>query len=240
MQNSMRTVFLHYHLFKNAGTSLDAILKAHFKERWLTQEFSSVGGNNTHLIEDWIRATSEGVIYSTHTAIGLMPQVEDVRIIPLILLRDPVKRIISAYEFERQQQVDNWGANLAKSTDFEGYVTTRLAIRNDRQCRNFQTSRLGSLQDGDAPEIQRALMGLEMIHAKGLIGLVSDFDAFIANLNVLVTQIDPSFKAKAVHSNVSKKSGVPPDPAVIDMLTQANHDDAQVLAHAEALLRRVG
>jgi len=237
VSTSPRTVFLHYHLFKNAGTSLDAILKAHFKERWLTDEFGPEGGNNTPRVEEWIRATPEGMVYSTHTAIGPLPQIDGVQVIPLILLRDPVKRIISAYKFERQQQVDNWGANLAKSTDLEGYVKTRLANKNDRQCRNFQTSRLASLQLGEAPEVQHAIAGLEQIHAQGLVGLVSDFEDFIDRLNTLVRKFEPSFKGEVVRSNVSYKSSTSPDAQVIELLTQTNQDDAQVLTHAEALLR---
>lgn len=237
MSASSRTVFLHYHLFKNAGTSLDAILKSHFGDRWVTQEFKTADENNTAQIEDWIRATPQAVIYSTHTAVGPMPQVEGVEIVPLILLRDPVKRIISAYKFERQQQVDNWGANLAKSTDLEGYVTTRLGRPNDRQCRNFQTSRLAPFHPGEAPDGQRALAGVDLIHAKGLVGLVSDFGDFIERLNKRVQQVDPSFKGEVVRSNVSSKSDDAPAPSVIDLLKQSNIDDARVLQHAESLLR---
>lgn len=232
-----RTVFLHYHLFKNAGTSLDAILEQHFQDRWVTQEFRSNGGNNTALIEDWIRATPHAVVYSTHTAVGPLPQVEGVEIVPLILLRDPVKRVISAYKFERQQQVDNWGANLAKSTDLKGYVTTRLGRPNDRQCRNFQTSRLAPFQPNDMAEAQRAIAGVDLIHTQGLVGLVSDFGGFIERLNKRVQQVDPTFKGEVVRSNASSKGDEAPDPSVIDLLKQSNIDDTRVLEHAESLLR---
>jgi len=236
MLPSTRTVFLHYHLFKNAGTSLDAILKQHFQDRWLTQEFQTANGNNTADIEAWIRATPHGIVYSTHTAIGPLPQIEGVEIVPLILLRDPVKRVISAYKFERQQQVDNWGANLAKSTDLEGYVTTRLGRPNDRQCRNFQASRLAPFCPGETPEGDRAIAGLDLIHAQGLVGLVSNFGDFIERLNKRVQQIDPTFNGEIVRSNVSSKSEDAPSPSVIDLLKQSNIDDARVLQHAENLL----
>jgi len=237
MATGTRTVLLHYHLFKNAGTSLDSILKKHFKDRWMTREFRHKGGNNTGDVEEWIRSTPDATAFSSHTMIGPLPQVEGVRIIPLILLRDPVKRIVSAYKFERQQAVDNWGANLAKSHDLAGYVRTRLDKEGDRQCRNFQTSRLAPFQQGDAPELERALAGLEMIYAQGLVGLVSDFGAFIDSLNTLVQQFEPSFKGEVVRSNVSDKSSTPPDTDVIDLLKQSNLHDAQVLARAETLLR---
>jgi len=231
-----RTVVLHYHLFKNAGTSLDSMLKKHFAERWVTQEFKHQKGNNTASVEEWIRTAPDAVAFSSHTAVGPLPQVEGVTIVPVMLLRDPVKRIISAYKFERQQQVDNWGANLAKAEDITGYVRTRLDTKGDRQCRNFQTSRLAPFFPGDAPEIDRALQGLEMLHACGLIGLVSHFDQFVDTLIARVRQIDPGFQAEAVTANVSKKGTAPEDAALLEMLAEVNGDDEIILSKARALL----
>jgi hypothetical protein len=41
LPSSSRNVILHFHLFKNAGTSLDALLKENFPTQWLTKEFES-------------------------------------------------------------------------------------------------------------------------------------------------------------------------------------------------------
>ncbi len=59
-----RTIILHYHLFKNAGTSVDAILQRNFPGRWVTREFPIAGENNTALVEDWIRETPDAIAYS--------------------------------------------------------------------------------------------------------------------------------------------------------------------------------
>ena len=36
---SRRGVIIHYHLFKNAGTSVDAILRRNFGEGWASREY---------------------------------------------------------------------------------------------------------------------------------------------------------------------------------------------------------
>jgi hypothetical protein len=59
-QPTERTIILHYHLFKNAGTSVDAILKRNFGDKWVTSEFPPMGGNNTALVEEWIIAHDDG------------------------------------------------------------------------------------------------------------------------------------------------------------------------------------
>ncbi len=112
-----RTVVLHYHLFKNAGTSLDEILKRNFGARWVTREFSMTGGDNSAELAKWITEEEDAVAFSTHTGIGPVPEVPGVRIVTIMLLRDPISRIRSAYRFERSQRADTFGARLAKETD---------------------------------------------------------------------------------------------------------------------------
>ena len=56
-----RTLILHYHFFKNAGTSVDRILVENFGADWESREFSTDSVNNTHLVEQWIRETPNGL-----------------------------------------------------------------------------------------------------------------------------------------------------------------------------------
>lgn len=227
----MRTVILHYHLFKNAGTSLDRILKDNFAEAWLTAEFSPSGGNNTDQVVSWIAETPDAVAYSSHTFLGPLPQIAGVQIIPVILLRDPLARIRSAYQFERKQNVDTWGSELARLHDLEGYVRARLARKGDRQCRNFQTSRLASMVPGDAPEVDRAISAMRLFQETGVIGRVENFAATLDTLTACVKSVYPDFKAEVVRANVSAK----PDgdqsehAAVMALLGEANQDDLAVL-----------
>jgi hypothetical protein len=195
-----RTIILHYHLFKNAGTSVDAILKKNFPGKWVTREFPANGGNNTALVEDWIRQTPQAIAYSSHTMMGPIPQVEGVRVISLMLLRDPIERIKSAYRFERTQAADTWGAQLAKEHDFEGYVRARLAQPGDRQCRNFQTYRLASLMPGEGTELERAKRALGELT---VVGRVEAFDEAMRRLAKVVGEVYSGFRCEARKMNTS-------------------------------------
>ena len=228
-----RTIILHYHLFKNAGTSVDAILKRNFGDKWVTREFPPMGENNTSMVEEWIRETPEAVAYSSHTMMGPIPQIEGVRVISFMLLRDPIERIKSAYRFERTQQADTWGAKLAKEHDFEGYVRARLARAGDRQCRNFQTYRLASMMPRAGIEQERAKRVLEELK---VVGRVEAFDDAIERLtNVLITAY-PKFSATEVKANSSEgKGGVEMSEELAGDLKVANADDLIIL-QAQRLL----
>ena len=230
-----RTIILHYHLFKNAGTSVDAILKKNFADRWVTREFPTKGGNNTALVEDWIRETPEAIAYSSHTMMGPIPQVEGVRVISFMLLRDPIERIKSAYRFERNQQAETWGARLAKEHDFEGYVRARLARPGDRQCRNFQTKRLASIVPGPGDEIDRARIALDRL---SIIGLVERFDDAVNALEVSVAEAYPRFSSPSIRTNTTSSSNHESDASLNNLLLNANSHDLDVLDTAKALIER--
>jgi hypothetical protein len=231
--SEQRTIILHYHLFKNAGTSVDEILKHNFGRAWVTHEFPSMRGNNTALVEQWIRDTPEAVAYSSHTMLGSIPQVEGVRVISLMLLRDPIERIKSAYRFERTQQAETWGAKLAKEHDFEGYVRAHLASPNGRQCRNFQTYRLASLLPGQAAELDRAKQALAQLT---VVGRVEAFSATMERLASALRSVYPAFTFDEVKANTSEgKEAVEMTDEVATMLLDANKSDLDILQNYEPL-----
>lgn len=227
----MRTVILHHHLFKNAGTSLDQILKGNFGPAWVTREFSASPSRhgNTPEVESWIRDNPEAVAFSSHTMMGPPPQVEGVRIVSMVLLRDPIDRIKSAYRFERTQVAETFGAVLAKHTDLEGYVKVRLSLKQDRQCRNFQTYRLAALVPGKGSELERAKQALERIT---IVGLVADFSGAVARLTAEISDTFPNFRWEEVHSNRSDATSATQEQSDLnELLKQYNADDLALIAH---------
>ena len=220
----MKTIILHYHLFKNAGTSIDALLKRNFEDKWVTKEFK-VTNDNSDEIRVWIEENPKAIVFSSHTMTGSIPKIEGVNIISIIMLRNPTRRIISAYKFERNQQADTWGANLAKQASFEDYVVTRLKKHGDTQCRNFQTGRLASMNLTQASRAERAINALDDF---SIVGIVEDFNKSLKLLEFMVKKSFPDFKAQSNHSNRSNESELELSPALSQLLYECNKDDNQV------------
>lgn len=236
--HTMRHIILHNHLFKNAGTSVDHILQQNFKGRWVTREFPDPRPDNTPDISGWINGNPDAIAFSSHTIQTVLPTLPDVRIIPIIMLRDPVDRIASAYRFERTQKADTRGAQLARQNGFAGYVHARLETKGDRQCRNFQTHRLAALSsDSMADELTRAQAAAALIARTGVLGLVSEFDAAMARLSVLIKPHFPEFDWQPVIANASGHNSVQSvSPDMRRVLEDANRDDFSLLRHARNLL----
>lgn len=229
-----RTVILHYHFFKNAGTSVDRILAENFGADWESREFSTDSVNNTHLVEQWIRETPNGVAYSSHTLVGPLPRVHGVRIIPIVLIRDPIERIKSAYLFERLKQNGSWESMLAQSLSFEDYCAERLARPGDRQCRNFHCSRLSSLILDDGTELERASQALREF---ALVGRVEEFDVFLSRLKLVAEEFFPKFRIREVWENRSSAAHLKVEDQFLEQLRGENLDDYKLLAYLTPLLR---
>jgi hypothetical protein len=200
-----RTILIHYHLFKNAGTSLDAVLKENFGDKWITREFDRKNAAiHAREVKEWIASNPNAVAFSSHTIEAPPPHIDGVRVIPLIFLRNPIDRIASAYSFERKQGGQGFGAVLARNTTMQGYIEVRLAMERDRQCRNFQIARFSKLVDEKAGgnEQERAAVALA---ALPFIGIVEDFGGSMLRLASLIKTEFPNFAPKAIAVNVSKE-----------------------------------
>lgn len=202
----MRTVILHYHLFKNAGTSLDAAFKENFSEEkgeWVTKEFPGHPAKNREEVKQWIIENPQAKCFSSHTAILPVPKIDGVKIIPVIFMRHPIDRIVSAYSFEKKQGGEGFGPVLARNTTLAGYVETRLSIAADRQCRGFHAHRLATMfgeKQGD--EATRAQMAVDKLP---FVGLVEQYSESLSILEKSLAKVGfEDIKLKPVEKNVSR------------------------------------
>lgn len=233
----MRSIILHYHLFKNAGTSVDELLEENFPGRCVAREFSEGGDNNSAIIADWIRSNPEATGFSTHTGRGPVPSVEGVKIFPIMFFRDPIDRLLSAYRFERTQDADTLGARAAKEGDFGHYVRRQLEIEGDRQCRNFHTHRLASLRPGQESELTRAVRALDDL---SLAGHVPEFERSFSKFRSLVAPEFPDFHEKDIRANSTTERYASTsgelDDATRQLLMRHNQDDLELL---KVIVRRL-
>jgi hypothetical protein len=202
----MRTVILHYHLFKNAGTSMDATLNRNFPgDLWVTREFPSDPNSNAEQLKQWIIDEPQAICFSSHTAFLPLPEIEGVTIIPVIFMRHPIDRIISAYSFERNQGADNFGSTLARNTTLSGYIETRLSIPSDHQCRNFHVEKFSRMFGKGNSLTQQLVNAKKAIEALPFVGDVGDFDNSIKRLEVLLKNNGLEVDLTAEKKNVSRQ-----------------------------------
>ena len=238
---TQRNVIVHYHLFKNAGTSLDHILKQNFKTGWYEHEGPGAGWR-VEAVTEYLQQHPEIVVLSSHTALLPLPVLPNTTIYPIIFIRHPIDRIRSIYEFERKQNAETEGARVAKQTDITGYIQWRLNRKGDRSIRNFQTYRLAFAvpevnEDGKKlSEEKRALKALKTLP---FVGVVEQFDSSLARLQDWLKPAFPDIEFKPTKANVTQREEVTLEERLeafkaeigtelYDELTEMNKDDLRI------------
>jgi hypothetical protein len=214
----MRKVILHYHLFKNAGTSIDAMLKRNFGIAWVTREFHGGHGQVLQQVADWVRTQPDAVAFSSHTALLPPPRGPMLESFPVIFVRHPIDRIASAYAFERRQGGDGFGAVLARHTTLAGYIEVRLSMQHDGQCRNFHCYRLAQMFGADTGnQAERALRAAQTLP---FVGLVEAYDASIQRMTEWLKPHFPQITPVVTATNVSRDPEAPLEVRLAQVRTE--------------------
>lgn len=196
----MRPLILHYHLFKNAGSSVDVILRHNFPDSWVQAE----GGPHdwpSHEVAAFIRSRPDVAALSSHGALLPVPALPGVAVYPVLFVRHPIDRVRSVYLFERAQEHNSEGSRAAKEHDFAGYVLWRLGRERDRVIRDFHIYRLAM---GTSP------IGNELVRANGVmnllpfVGIVERFDESVALMAKFLRDAKPDFEGGTARVNLTQ------------------------------------
>lgn len=205
-----RSVILHFHLFKNAGTSVDEILQYNFGDQWTEIEGTKNKKLTTERLVEFIQKNPEYNAISSHTAVINVPEIDNINILPIIFLRHPIDRIRSVYEFERQQDAQTPGAIKAKEGNFCYYMDWRLSTANRHQVYNFHANRLKDF-DKFTPVKQTELVekrARQALDKLPFTGLVEKFDASMKKFASLIQLHFPDFETFPVRANSHSIAGV--------------------------------
>ena len=208
-----RKIIIHYHIFKNAGTSIDRMLKESFGERWMNFDKPQASAKISPAeMEAFILDQPDLAAVSSHHAVPPLPD-KHLDVYPIIFLRHPIDRAYSAYLFEWQKQK---GLNEPQGS-FNDYVMEKLAHPRRNAIEDFQVLHLanrGYQQRNPASNIGDEKLldnARRLLCEAGYYGLV---DRYQESLDLMETKLEkafPEIKVKAFHENrmQDKSSGLP-------------------------------
>jgi hypothetical protein len=116
-----RTIIVHYHIFKNAGSSVDRLLQMAFGNGWASLE----GPTPTSLLRPddlstFISDRPEIVAVSSHLL--RPPAPPGVRVLPVVLIRHPLDRAFSVYSHLRRHHDGAETGTVAQQASFPQFV----------------------------------------------------------------------------------------------------------------------
>lgn len=243
-----RPIVVHYHFFKNAGTSVDRTLQASFGATWASVERDPRMA--PHELRQFLMDNPWVTAVSSHTAMLPAPNVDGLEIIPVLFLRHPLDRVRSIYDFERRQDVDAPAPNKAKETSLAGYVEWRLDRADavgDHSIADFQVHRLAPAGHGSGlSESAR-----DAVDRLPFVGVVEEFRKSVQSLTSVLAAHFPSISLSVERTNVTPgrpaRLGERMDalrdelgPGLFERLAQQNRGDHDLWMYARARYRSGG
>ena len=241
-----RNIIIHYHLFKNAGTSIDNILKSSFGSRWqnwdkpeahgvkiFAEELAGFICNNPHL-----------KAISSHQALMPLP-VGDFQVFPIFFLRHPILRAKSAWKFEWHIQ----NPKLDGDSSFKAYLDFRFQNTPGVIC-NFQNTRLSNVQYTTTSEnirqpgpFERLELAKTCIDSTPYFGIVEHMHTSLERLHYFLKAAFPEIRVinARINSSIDKASSIQDALSTIleeigqehfDELMERNKQDLELYQYA--------
>jgi len=197
-------------MFKNAGTSVDRLLRESYAKNWRNYDKDQPGALITsNEIRDYIHANPDLQALSSHQIVPPVP-ICDVDILPIVFIRDPIQRIKSAWMFEWKKQP---GLEEPKGP-LADYIKERFAPGTGNVIRDFQVSRLSNTQFDIAPqesslhENDKLAAAVAFLRSIPFFGLVERFDESLALLEARAAKDFPDLIYERYQENVTRDLSV--------------------------------
>ena len=198
-----RNVLLHYHIYKNAGTTFERVLDENYGARHLTFDgpfsFSLINQDQVAAVID---QHPSHIAFSSHQMHLPVPSSLTFRAIPIVFVRHPLLRIRSVYLFSRRDSTGNkQGTSAELLAGLEGWITSMLeGDKNRLHLSNMQTGAL-SRAYGLPPkrrgengrvcfDLQAAINNLLLVPC---LGRVEYFDSDVASFTQTLSHLDIAF-----------------------------------------------
>jgi Sulfotransferase family len=205
MGKSGRPLLVHYHVYKNAGTSVEKNLSDSFGHQWAVCE----GDRENMLLSNddvasFAKANPHIRAISSHKA-RPFPIVEKLR--PILFLRHPIDRARSIFYFTKRDPTQI-GHTLARDGSFKDYVNWWLDLPNSA-LQNYQVVYLSQASFRVVDASQAVARPEDLSEARDLLrslrffGLVRRFEESCRGFEACYRRTFPRLQMRPIHENAS-------------------------------------
>ena len=200
----IRFVLIHFHIFKNAGTTIEWILRREFPEGFLALDSSDPAAvlGTEHLRHSLLKNPQVRAV-SSHQLRYPTGDVPGTVLFDCCLLRHPLDRLQSLYEYFRRSEEDHWFAGLARRETAAGFMR-ELVESAPHFVSNVQTLYLSTSGAFTRPagvwDLEKAC---NIVRRMSFPGTVERFDESLAAAEYYLHPAFPELRLDYVKQNVS-------------------------------------
>jgi hypothetical protein len=247
---AVRFVVLHYHFFKNAGSTMEDVLAHSFFENYArldTEDFD--GAVSSEELVAYLQRHPRMKAVSSHQFRYPVPQVPGFIFLDVCFLRDPIDRIRSMYDYFREKPVPGEPASdLARDKSIGGFIAG-LVEHHAYRVSNVQANMLANGIVNDPPVEADLARALEVMLKTSFLGVVDCFQESLIAGQHFLRPVFPNLALAQQPANVSsgledamtariEKFRLACDPQVFADLVRLNALDSELVNRARMEVRR--
>lgn len=181
MIEKKKPVCIHFHIFKNAGTTIDSALQKNFSNQHLTMDDKAKSPSDIFSWEQvlpFLNQHKDVKAFSSHIIRFPLPESNYFNFLPMVFLRHPLDRIFSIYSYHRRKDdVSQEHKQICKTKTISEFIDWGLKQPNYATMKNFQTLYL-SRENYVNPQInlEDFNLALERIQNCTVVGVVDRLD----------------------------------------------------------------
>jgi hypothetical protein len=202
----LNSVIIHFHIFKNAGTTVDWILHKNFGKDSIKFDDKDNPANiyTQDKILDVIKKYPNAKSVSSHQIRFPLPKSSNEILIPIIFVRHSIDRAFSLYTFAKRDNRDTGFNQVAKSSTLQEFIRFNLENKNENHMKNPQTRWLSQEIKEFNPPLRLA-RAIENITSCSILGIVDRMDESLVVAEEVLKPYFPNIDMSYVSQNVSKE-----------------------------------
>jgi hypothetical protein len=239
----MRCVILHYHIFKNAGSTVEDILANTFYERlgrYDSADYDHVIGNDE--IVAYLERDPNLQAFSSHQIRYPMPEIPGYLFFDWCVLRDPIERLRSTYRYFRKKPAMGEPSSDLANLVPPGEWVARMVRDYPYRINNVQVNMLANGNNDDPPSEADLARASERMRSIAMLGVVDCFNQSLIAGQYFLRPVFPALAIGQQPANVSGGKNIQfaeaCDPEVYAELLRLNALDTRLLELARIEVHR--
>jgi hypothetical protein len=205
MKPSLRFVVVHYHILKNAGSTVEEFLGRSFEGRYL--RFEAEGSNSVigpaELLAE-VEAHPEVLAVSSHHTRYPLPEKRGILFFDLCFLRDPLDRARSIYDYYRLRPAPGEPVSDLANRSAIGDFMEGLVGEHALQVRDVQVNLIAQAGNSDEPVPADLELAWERMRESSFLGVVDRFNESLVAGQYFLNAVFPTLQCAVPAVNASK------------------------------------
>lgn len=201
-----KIVLLHFHIYKNAGSTIEWILKKTFgKNASSVEPENNLEYLTKENIFNYLEKNPDTKSISSHQMEMMFPIHEKYRFFTIFLARHPIDRAFSIYFFKKKENDDSIGTIKANQMDLKNFIKWNLETDGYRVMKNFQTLHVTNnyfRHDANSEDLNKAK---EIIKKIDFLGTVDRIDESLVLAEETLRPFYENIDLSYVKQNVNKE-----------------------------------